>query len=586
MEVYEFDKCLLDRLEESMSVLSWKDEVIPATQVRSEWSYYIELQIEPAGWQAIWKIPRVICEELHIRYPTVVFGCVEQVLFKDLKAILIIQAVQEEDIHLPERHEVFLEDLWPTKQQENAELNIERTADCVDRLRFFYTHVWMPWDNDNDDDLNWVEKHLESRIRFCYDLRKRTIKRTLAAHVRKLLAESKYLQQRREYLEIGLTDEDEGSPEETISKTEVTDLMRLHLRLAMIRNEIELLENPEMRRIYQEIKFPEEKYFKGKKYTEAIHKKKDEQVFIVMMPYTIEQQIDLMHIAKKCISTNALVQNAYTLQDVLSTSCNYDCIYLSPGRHTVRFLENMNEDAKISGIKVAGEKLSTQDYFSKANVVISSSDDDSILFVFDGSFTLENVVMDCRKVRTGIVAKNGTVYIRNCTLIGDGKTSTQQGIICNRGASIILDECTVERFATGIIVMDEAELRLNNSKVINCKIGIDLSTISKSHFNHSKITNSQNNGIYVDTAFEGQNHKSKSTILCTLKEWESHFNSNPPFIGECEFRGCKVNIFALNVGKSLLSKNTLNYLTDADTVFESPSNELPASGSRDTSKSF
>lgn len=49
MEVYDFDKCLLDRLEESMTVLSWKDEVIPASQVRSEWSYYIELQIEPAG---------------------------------------------------------------------------------------------------------------------------------------------------------------------------------------------------------------------------------------------------------------------------------------------------------------------------------------------------------------------------------------------------------------------------------------------------------------------------------------------------------------------------------------------------------
>lgn len=56
MEVYEFDKCLLDRLEESMGVLSWKDEVIPASQVRSEWSYYIELQIEPAGTWCVIKL--------------------------------------------------------------------------------------------------------------------------------------------------------------------------------------------------------------------------------------------------------------------------------------------------------------------------------------------------------------------------------------------------------------------------------------------------------------------------------------------------------------------------------------------------
>lgn len=49
MDVYEFDKCLLERLEESMEVLSWKDKVIPSSQVRLEWSYYIELQIEPTG---------------------------------------------------------------------------------------------------------------------------------------------------------------------------------------------------------------------------------------------------------------------------------------------------------------------------------------------------------------------------------------------------------------------------------------------------------------------------------------------------------------------------------------------------------
>ncbi|XP_054744668.1 protein nessun dorma [Anastrepha obliqua] len=570
MEVYEFDKCLLHRLEESMNVLSWKDKGFPASQVRSEWSYYIELQIEPAGWQALWKMPRVICEESYIRYPTVVFGYVEQVLFKDLKAIFIIQAVQDEEIHLPERHEVFLQDLWPTKEQENSELNIERTADCVDRLRFFYTHVWMPWDNDNDDDLNWVEKHLESRIRFCYDLRKRTLKKPLVTHVRNLLAESKYLQQRREYLELGLSDEDEENLEETIGKTEVTDLMRFHLRLAMIRNEIELLENPETRRIYEEILFPEEKYLKDLENSGAITEKKGDKVFFVMTPYTLDEQIGLMQIAKKSIPKSALVQNVPTLQDVLSRYV-YDCIYLAPGRHTLKFLENMNESGKISGLQVAKQKLtSSLDYFSKENVIISSLDDESTLFVFDGSFTLENIVLDCCNVRSGILVKSGTVCLRNCVLIGDGKTSTQQGIICNSGSSVILEECIIERFATGITVLDQAVLHLNNTSVINCQIGTDLSINSNSHFNHSKITNSQKYGIYVATDFKEQNIKTSHKILSSLKEWQNYFNTIPPFIGECEFKGCKDNIFALNIGNSLVSMNALNYLGHNDNLFESP----------------
>lgn len=94
----------------------------------------------PTGWQAIWKISRVICEELKIKYPTTVYGTVTNVLFKELKAIFSIIAIQDDDIHLPEEHEVPLIDLWPTKVQENPAINIEATANCVDMIRYGRTH--------------------------------------------------------------------------------------------------------------------------------------------------------------------------------------------------------------------------------------------------------------------------------------------------------------------------------------------------------------------------------------------------------------------------------------------------------------
>lgn len=49
MSVYEFEKSLLVRLEESTNVLQCRDEAVPASEVRSEWAYHVELQIEPAG---------------------------------------------------------------------------------------------------------------------------------------------------------------------------------------------------------------------------------------------------------------------------------------------------------------------------------------------------------------------------------------------------------------------------------------------------------------------------------------------------------------------------------------------------------
>lgn len=49
MNVYEFEKSLLERLEESCNVLQCKGSPVPASDVREEWACHVELKIEPAG---------------------------------------------------------------------------------------------------------------------------------------------------------------------------------------------------------------------------------------------------------------------------------------------------------------------------------------------------------------------------------------------------------------------------------------------------------------------------------------------------------------------------------------------------------
>lgn len=512
MEVYEFDKCLLDRLEESLAVLSWKDEIIAASQVKNEWCYYIELQIEPAGWQALWKIPRVICEELKLRFPTVVFGYVEQVMFKELKAVFLVQAVQDDDVHLPERHEVDLQDLYPTLSQENTELNVERTADCLDRLRFFYTHVWMPWDYDNDDDSNWVEKHLESRIRFCYDLRKHSMKRALAAHIRTLIMEARYIQQRREYLEMDLSDDEQLN--EILDKSQITDLMRLHLRLAMIRSEIEVLENPEMRHIYEEVMFDDEE-----KAMKAVSLAKDgagdaaechNMTYIVSLANSLDKQIQLLSLAQKFIKPHMKIQLANSLQDVLATCQSSDHIYLSAGRHPIKFLEYLNNNGKIQGL-IAADEQQTQ------AATIVSHDDDSILLVFDGDFTLENIFLDCQNIRTGILIKNGNVLLKNCRLLGDGKSSTQQGIMCCGKSKLSLENCIIEQFSTGITMKENTSLYMLNSELRKCPIALDLNPkISNLIIKSSSITEASKCAVFV----EGMCIKNTNAHSLRLKSFE------------------------------------------------------------------
>lgn len=49
MDVYEFEKSLLERMEESCNVLQCKGSPVPASDVREEWACHVELKIEPAG---------------------------------------------------------------------------------------------------------------------------------------------------------------------------------------------------------------------------------------------------------------------------------------------------------------------------------------------------------------------------------------------------------------------------------------------------------------------------------------------------------------------------------------------------------
>lgn len=53
MEVFQFDKSMMDRLEEAQNVLTC-DKVIPASRVIEEWSYNVELLIEPTGKLFVW----------------------------------------------------------------------------------------------------------------------------------------------------------------------------------------------------------------------------------------------------------------------------------------------------------------------------------------------------------------------------------------------------------------------------------------------------------------------------------------------------------------------------------------------------
>ncbi|XP_062131093.1 protein nessun dorma [Drosophila sulfurigaster albostrigata] len=587
MDVYTYEKSYLERLKEAEAVLLWENAAIPASQVRLEWISYIELYIEPTGWQAMWKIPRVICEDLKLRYPTIVFGYVDQVISDELKAVFVVTAVQDQDVHLPESNEVSLIDLWPTRQQENAALNVETTAECIDRLRFFYAHVWMPWDKDNDDDRDWVQMHLEARIQLACDLRKNRLSRPLALHMRTLLMEARYIQQRLEYLELDLSDaEDEESDDEAVELNDngadpprkqpktggspkannlnksllpVTDLMCLHLRLAIIRSEFEILENPEMRRAYSEMQSNVLKRHLLQRNRNSIgplmqQVERKPMCHLVTVPKELQTQIELLTMAKKLVPAQQQVQLGNSLQDVLSISQTNDDILLSPGEHTIKFLEHLNDNGSIKGLIAAEAIIASNPELAKLPVVCSS-DEDSTLMVINGDYTLSNLVLDCRHVRRGILLRFGTLTIRSCRILGDGSSSTQEAIVCMPQAKLKLENCVVENFAVGISLRSETSADLSKMTIRKCKTGLELLDQT------SKLILRDNNCIF-DTCKLGiladgialPNSTEKTIALKHFSELQRYNEEN--WLGNCMFINCLRNVRVYNQSEQLLAKRT------------------------------
>uniref|UniRef100_A0A182P4V8 Transcription initiation factor TFIID subunit 13 n=2 Tax=Anopheles TaxID=7164 RepID=A0A182P4V8_9DIPT len=553
MEVYEFKKNFLTRLLETTSVLNGGGTNIPASAIRSEWINLVEVAVEPTGWQALWKASRPVCEQLGVKYPLVVLGTVDQVLFDELKASFLIEAIQDDDVQLPEEQiTVDLEELWPLREQNNPALNVNITAECIDKLRFFYQHLWMPWDNDTEDEHGWIDKHLESRIRFCHDLKNKTMSRQLSSHALALLAEARYIQRKRTFIEqelseaVGEEEEEEEDNEASILKDDRSgELLQLNLRLNTIKNEINILENPVMRNVFEKVRFGAIKDGKGSAALMA---------YIVTQAVPIDEQLTYLQRVKTLIEPKLSVKMCDSLQHALDHCSPDSAIYLPPAtRQDIKFLEYLNSDGSFRGVSDVSF-VEDFDKASKMNPTIASKNDDSVLLTIDGDFTLENIQLDCSNVRTGVVIKKGNIVFRNCCFTGDPNSSTKQGIVIFGNCTITFDRCLIKEFSTGIYSNHDCTINLINSTISHCMTGLETLDQCQIAFRSTSVTHCTLYGVLLeDFNDDGAVDRTGSGAGGGSQVYEDYNTIERQeftFEGGCEFRDNAKGNFVIRKGFS------------------------------------
>lgn len=482
-QIITFDKSYQQRFQEYMDVLSGY-EILSANQVRKEWGFYLELVADPNGWQAVWKIPRGVCERLKILYPSIVLVYVENVSFADLAAFVKILAVQDE-IHLPEAHVVPLIQLWPTRHQDETltGLNVDATANAIDMLHFFYNHLWMPWDGDDEENVDWITKHLEVRLRLYYDVKMGVVPRSMAERYRSLVSEAKGLQAKREQLEEELSDEDDidvdldFSRDNKITLNEsVQTLTNLHIRITQIKSEVEILENPVLRTVLLQKKAPVEE--------DADDSEFPQNWLILKSGLTVDDYIGYMRKVKDSLPAETTFKTATNLQAALESSKPKDVVIVPPGQHRVHSVCSLEEGGTIKSLEPDVSELISQN--------------ENIMLDFSGDVVLENLHVNVHNSQCGILVRKGRVRIHHCTITGKGDSSIHQAIIVLPDAELYIENSTITNFATGIVSNSNSKINVQNVTVSDVEIGIKLYNESHANIHQSTFSVCKQYGIYVE----------------------------------------------------------------------------------------
>ena len=243
--------------------------------------------------------------------------------------------------------------------------------------------------------------------------------------------------------------------------------MELHLRLNRIKHEIEILVNPEMREIYENLMFPHRlEDFEGEK----------RKIFAIAKSGMLsEQELFISQLKLKIPRCEAKVLWTSSLHEAISNASNASEIYIPSGKHSMKFLEYLNDNLLFSGMTAYNkDQIVNLNEIPSEYAVITASENASFLFASDGDLRIENLIINCENVKNGFLIRNGKVTIKNCLIIGNNESSVTEGLSISGTAEVLIENSTICCFATGITATDQSRLKIKNTLIKKCNNGINV----------------------------------------------------------------------------------------------------------------
>ncbi|KAK7873076.1 hypothetical protein R5R35_000359 [Gryllus longicercus] len=534
-------KSLDERLAEYSCIFTESEKNITASEVKYVWSDVVELALKNGGWQALWKIPRATCENLQIDFPTVVFVNVQELNCNELSALINIVAV-EDDIEVPENHDALLIHLHPTVQQNDASLSIQDIAECLDKLRFFYTHIWQPWDDEDDKSRDWVSNRLEPRMKLFREMQAGVLSSHTVSCIRSLLQEARNLHKHKKLLEMKNTEHSlqpmlkDDCVDDSQEKDIALELMELKLKWDQTCQEIEMIENPSLR----------EKIIKRRQKGQAYHSTGSEQIFIVWNGGNCMELLDLMSKARSVVSESAEIKPC-TLMTALNFVEEGDSILLCQGVHKMNDEMMLMRNVTIKGCP------------SSSEVILSAAESCATLVDWTGiRIKFEDLSLSAPVTQALVVVRSGVMNAKNCQFLCDPHNTSTTGVCIMPGGRAELIDCDFSDFDAALAVHAGATLTLIRCRLSSCAIGIQVYDGGEVYLKDCLIQNCLEYGIVVRTL--QNNIQNTVGSLCLLDSSES------VVVESCKMQGnAQGDVFI-----SPMPSNSLLYDINMDSEESSP----------------
>ncbi|KAM9832269.1 SHC SH2 domain-binding protein 1 [Neosynchiropus ocellatus] len=379
---------------------------------------YLRNVVEPCDWQALWS--------------TDVFDVLLEVTdvdFSDLKAsvslVLPLQCetrgceLDEESMKSlleATRHRVSLLELQVVFEESGT---FDMTALAIEHLRFFYKHIWRPWDEeDEDDDFDYFVRCVEPRLRLYYDILEDRVPTGLVSEYQGLLKDCTKCFQQFSVLRSGLSSDSE-SELDNVSMVEGLELFNQHETL---KRKLYIIENPLLRYVLA---------YKG-----------NSPALCVQSRGKRESGIKMVHVV--CASCNPQ-QLQSLLNDRLLPHCSADDTEIQFHRDPVSAVDSCHEGDMV--IVLPGVYRVTSSMFLPDSITV------------EGFGLPDDVVIEKKNKGDSFVESTGAdVRLSNIKFI---QHDAIEGILNVRLGALSMENCVLQCNTTGVVLRSSAHLTMN-----------------------------------------------------------------------------------------------------------------------------